>query len=168
MTQPPDFSETGRTIEWSDEQVEQALTWFYARELPAALREQNLQPALWRPEMTAGSRAAARPAGRWLIPLCLAALIGSGVILRRAPDMLAVASSADASRVVRLDTTSLPLESEQFSFVGAHHQFSQRNELRWISESYFEPATGDLVEWSAPELIIDVDTIADRESDLLQ
>lgn len=166
MTPQPDAFEPRQPTEWSDERVEQALTWFFADELPPALRDGELPPALCRPAKCEQSYRVARPLGRWLVPLCLATLVGSGVVLQRATDVLSIAAPADSARIVRLDSTSLPLESEYVSFAGAQHQFTQRNELRWISESFFEPATGDLVEWSAPELIIDVDIVADRESEL--
>lgn len=170
---------------WSDAQVDSLLTWFFAQELPPALRDpaDNSVPA---PRLiTVASRGPVRPAsraGQWILTLCAAALAGCVWLLASLPSQqspMAVRVPATPQLAsgtplrtwgeaeleeVELETVSLPWMVETVSYPGVQGEFAQQSELRWTSESYYEPQAGVWIEWSAPELVIEVEQIAEAGS----
>lgn len=163
MTQQPEPFDASHSTEWSDERIARMLTWYFAREMPESVRAAEPERPLCQPLSARQSPGVVRPVSRWLVPLCLATLIGSGWILQHSPPQ---AAAHGAARLITLETTSLPVSTQQVSFIGDHDQFQQRSELRWTSVSSFEPATGAWVEWSAPELVIDIETVANSIIDV--
>lgn len=160
MFPEPVKSKSNSQPDWTDQRVDRLLGWFFEQELPPELRTEAVQVRPVSPHRTA------RSAGRWLLPLCVAVLIGCVWIVRQLPPQtvqlqtVQLLVSAPPAREVELETTSLPVTTELVSYAGSQNSFEQRSELRWTSQSYFEPDAGVWVEWSAPELVIDVETVA--------
>ena len=145
---------------WSEERVEKLLSWFFAEELPPALRDaQPAPPSQPVQASTAGLPArTARQSPWWLVPICVSALVGSVWMLGQTPRQHSPLNAAFPSITsIELELTGLPLVVEQVSFAGSNGIFQQRSELRWISHSDYDPEAGVWVEWSAPELAIDIE-----------
>lgn len=150
---------------WTEPRLERLLGWFFAQELPPALRDSaadhhRLQE-LSRPSLANPVRRSAAKAGRWLVPLCASALLGCGWLLWQTPSReSAVVVKRMRQPLVEIESVGLPWQVDLVSYRGASGSFEQRTELRWTSDSSYDPASGAWVEWSAPELVIDVEPVA--------
>lgn len=171
MLPEPDQTESPK---WPEPRVEKLLDWFFAQELPAALREESSRITVLplRSPVAAATphRSANRSAGSWLLPLCALAVLGSGWMLSSLPPREAamIAAAGERPAIVELNIDSPPLIVEHVTYAGVSGSFEQRTELRWSSQSYFEPSGGTWVEWSAPELVIDIDPVASVDSNTLK
>jgi hypothetical protein len=166
-------SDRSESTNWPEPRVERLLDWFFSQEMPAALRENAPRIAelpLRSPvAVTSPRRSASRSAGYWLLPLCVLTVLGSGWILSSLPQETAIIAAAGARpAIVELNIDSPPLLLEQVTYAGSSGTYEQRTELRWSSQSYFEPRAGTWVEWSAPELVIDIDPIASVDPNTLK
>jgi hypothetical protein len=166
MSPEPNDPRSPRDERWTEPRLERLLGWFFAQELPPALRDSaaelfNLQE-LSRPRLANPVRQSASKAGRWLVPLCASALLCCGWLLWQSPlpRESAVVVKRMRPPMVEIESVGLPLQVDLVSYRGATGSFEQRTELRWTSDSSYDPATGAWVEWSAPELVIDVEPVA--------
>ncbi len=164
MTPESNDPELSPAEHWTEPRLERLLDWFFTQEVPPALRDAGPVAHFVPPR-----RAMRQPVamgGRWLISLCAAALIGCGWLLWQLPSReLARVAKRTPPPAVELETASLPWQVEQVSYQGATGTFQQRIEYRWNSSSSFDPASGVWVEWSAPELAIDIDVEPVAKSD---
>jgi hypothetical protein len=159
MLPEPDQTEFSN---WPEPRVERLLEWFFVQELPAPLRESAELPLRLPVSTALPQHSANRSAGYWLLPLCALAVLGSGWMLSSLPSREAalLAAASERPAIVELNIDGPPLLVEQVRYSGSSGSYEQRTELRWSSQSYFEPRAGTWVEWSAPELAIDIDPVA--------
>lgn len=167
-------SDQTESPDWPEPQVERLLGWFFAQELPAPLREDAPRIAdlpLRSPvAATLSHRSTNRSVGYWLMPLCALAVVGSGWMLSSLPPRPAamIAAAGDRRAIIELNIDGPPLMVERVTYAGSSGSFEQRTELHWTSQSYFEPSGGTWVEWSAPELVIDIDPVASVDPNTLK
>lgn len=168
MLPEPTNTDSPHEERWTDARVERLLGWFFAEEMPPAIRDTasapGSLPVLAQPRLAKAVQKPAVTAGRWLVPVCASVLLMCGWLLWQTPQSkLTVAAKFLRPPLVEVEAASLPVQVEFVSYRGTAELFEQRTELRWHSHSYFEPASGNWVEWSAPELVIDVEPVAESE-----
>lgn len=166
MTPEPNDPELSPAERWTEPRLERLLDWYFTQEIPPALRDAGPVARFVPSPPLRAVRQPVATAGRWVISLCTAALVGCGWLLWQLPSgNLASVTNKMHRPAVELETASLPWQVEQVSYQGTTGTFQQRTEFRWHSSSSFDPASGIWVEWSSPELAIDIDVEPVAKSD---
>jgi hypothetical protein len=139
---------------WTEPRIERLVSWFVARELPPPLRE-TLSNVAAAPAL---SRRSLQRAPGWVVPACLVPLLAGGwLISRLAPIDQSAPSLVAAPVVVEFESPGGPIAVEQLTYAGPTGTYRQRTEWRWTARSDFVPQDGIWVEWTAPELVIDIE-----------
>jgi len=161
-----------------DAQVEEILHRFFAREVPAEFRTE-VAPA--EPERPA-TRVSERPARSWALPGVAALAImlaasalwiatvrgphdagGPPVVIHADPLPVdqPLGSGAAAMRPVAYSLSESVKPVESLRYDSATGPVEQRTRLNTTNVSIFEPETGELLELTVPELVIEIFPIDD-------
>jgi|GEM_PF-6916470 len=140
---------------WTELGLARLMERFFDEELPA---ESTARVVLSHET----SRRGPGSASRWVVPLSAVIVLICGGLLSWGPRReLPLTASQRDSAAVEIEAFGIPFQVEQVSFAGAAGMLAQRNEWRRTTEGYYEPQSGQWVEWSTEELAIEVEPVVE-------